>query len=101
MKFDEDESVVKTLDFLNINHSHLATAEERADLLKENTMKRSFINWIDHSAITNRGFLLGTIQNVYDKRFFLTDEEMLTKCGINIDVQSIVEEPQVILYQSA
>ena len=71
-----------------------SSPEERASILRTTVTERTWITWIDHSVIANKGYLLGTMQEVWNRRFYFTSEEMKSR-GSNIDVQAVVEEPEV------
>ena len=52
--------------------------------------------WHDHSEVGGHGHMLCTISCIFDPAFYLTDSEMLAK-GVKINVQQIVEQPQVYI----
>ena len=53
--------------------------------------------WGDHSSILAHGVLLYTVKVIYSKSIFYTDEEML-EFGVGMNVQSIVEQPQIYIF---
>ena len=59
--------------------------------------KRYLMVWGDNSTLLNRGHLLLTVNSVYDEALYYTNEEMKAKGKGDIDVQSIVERPQVYI----
>ena len=58
-------------------------------------MKRYFKLWHDHSSVDGHSYLLVLITPIYDPVFYLTPEEMEQKTGVYMDVQGIVEQPEV------
>lgn len=60
-------------------------------------MNRYLAIWGDHSSILNSGYLLYTVKVIYTKDTFFTDEEMWDKFKKRINVQSIVEQPEIYL----
>ena len=50
--------------------------------------------WHDHSEIAGHSHLLVLVAAVYDPAFYYTTEEMQSK-GVNIDVPTVVEDPQI------
>ena len=53
--------------------------------------------WGDNSTLLNHGHLLLTVNAIYDKAIYYTNEEMKAKGEENIDVQSLVERPHVYI----
>ena len=60
--------------------------------------QRNFITWGDHSSLLSAGVLVYTVKVIYCKKTFYTDDEMLQSQGKVIDVQSVVEEPQIYIF---
>ena len=58
---------------------------------------RHFVVWGDHSSILNSGYLLYTTKVIYSTKIFYTDEEMFERTGRVIDVQSLVEQPEIYI----
>ena len=52
--------------------------------------------WHDDGKFTGHGHLLVTIATIYDPAFYFTSEEM-TERGRQMDVQSIIEQPEIHL----
>ena len=59
--------------------------------------KRNFILWADHSSILSNGFLFYTTKVIYSKDLFYTDNEYEELTGKRLDVQSIVEQPEIYI----
>lgn len=59
---------------------------------------RHFKVWHDHSSIAGHGYFLILVSVIYDTSFFLTQEEVNSKLGNNIDVQSTVEAPEIHIF---
>ena len=65
-----------------------------------NQLNRHLIIWGDHSSLLSHGFLLYTIKCLYDSSIFYTDKEMLDRCKKVVDVQSLVERPEIYILAS-
>ena len=61
-------------------------------MLHDAQTKRNFLLWIDHSSLMNHGHLLMTLNVIYDDALFLSKEEA------KIDVQQIVEAPDIYIF---
>ena len=67
-------------------------------LRSANCFKRFLIVWGDHSSILSHGVLLYTVKAIYSTTIFYTDDEMLKNFGVVMDVQSVVEQPQIYIF---
>ena len=65
--------------------------------LKQLSRQRFFKIWHDHSTIAGHGHLLITVALLYDPAFYLTAEEFQMKFCKSLDVQSIVEQPEIYI----
>ena len=54
--------------------------------------------WHDGSSVSNHSHILFNCTELYDKAIHLTDEEAHQKLGKNVDVQSMVETPEVYIF---
>ena len=54
--------------------------------------------WGDHSSLLANGVLIYTVKVIFSTKIFYTDEEMLQKFGVTINVQSVVEQPQIYIF---
>ena len=63
----------------------------------DNIIRRCILTWADHSSVLNSGNLLITLRVCYSDKLFYTDEEMLTRTGKVIDVQELVESPEIYI----
>ena len=69
-----------------------------SDILRDlKQFQRHLIIWGDHSSLLSHGFLLYTVKCVYDSSIFFTDQEMLHRCKKVVDVQSLVERPEIYI----
>ena len=68
---------------------------ESKERLKAMERKRHLMVWADNSTLLNHGHLLLTVNSVYDEALYYTNKEMKAKGKGDIDVQSVVERPQV------
>ena len=92
------EEVVKTkLTELHETIDPILTPEELREKLKSLNHHRLLKVWHDHSEIAGHSHLLVLVAAVYDPAFFFTPQEMQLK-GVNIDVPTVVEEPQVHIF---
>ena len=82
----EDEVKVQ----LNMVHGGVEETDPRA-CLKKISRQRFLKVWHDHTSIAGHGHLLVLVSCVYDPAFYYTTEEL----GTTMDVQHIVEEPEV------
>lgn len=53
--------------------------------------------WHDHSSMSGHGHLLVLVSTIYDPSFFLTQSEA-SELGMNFDIQSTVESPEVHIF---
>lgn len=67
------------------------------DLLKSLQRTRHLALWHDHSTILGAGYILMTIHVLYDSAVFLTTDEYKRKTGETINVQAIIEEPELYI----
>ncbi len=63
--------------------------------LKHISRQRFLKVWHDHSTIAGHSHLLVLVSGIYDPAFYLTTEEMLHMTGRSIDVQTVVETPEI------
>ena len=78
-------------------HEHVEpnmSDEELREKLKSVSRTRLLKVWHDHSEIAGHSHLLVLVAAVYDPAFYYTTEEMQSK-GVNIDVPTVVEDPQI------
>ena len=59
---------------------------------------RNIIVWGDHSSILNSGVLAYTAKVIFSDSIYFTDEEILRKTGKEINVQSVVEQPEIYIF---
>lgn len=53
--------------------------------------------WHDHSSILGAGYILMTVHVLYDPAVFLNNSEYKDRTGDSLDVQEIVEEPELYI----
>ncbi|XP_048583669.1 uncharacterized protein LOC125563042 [Nematostella vectensis] len=63
--------------------------------LKSHERTRHLMVWLDNSTVANSGYLVCLMTCLYDKAVFLTDEEYAAKYGRRVNVQMLVEEPEL------
>ena len=81
----------------NANVSETAELNDIKEHLKGIERTRHLMLWADNSTLLNHGYLLMTVNILYDEAVFNTDKEMEEQGKGNIDVQSLVERPQVYI----
>ena len=75
--------------------------DELIFLLKTYMTRRHFIVWQDHSTLANHGHLLLMIRIAYDQALFYTPAEIYELTGKHVDVQEVVETPEVYILARA
>ena len=105
VRTDEDytamtkEQVYERIAQLNesTNCPETANLDELKKYLKRVERTRHLMVWADNSTLLNHGYLLLTVNAVYDEALYFTDKEMKEQGKGNVDVQSLVERPQVYI----
>lgn len=59
--------------------------------------QRHLIVWHDHSTVANHGYLVFMVACIYDPAFYLTSKEYFEKTGLKVDIQSVVEKPEIYI----
>jgi hypothetical protein len=76
------------------NNKHLSYEEMREKIqLLERT--RHFLVWLDNSTVANHGYLVCLITCLYGPAVFFTNEEYKQKTGRNVNIQRVIEQPQL------
>ncbi|XP_022803764.1 uncharacterized protein LOC111341076 [Stylophora pistillata] len=93
------EQVKKRIAQLNEHTSCLntATLDDLKNYLEHVERTRHLMVWADNSTLLNHGYLLLTVNAVFDKALYFTNKEMEDQGKGNVDVQSLVEWPQVYI----
>ena len=63
--------------------------------LKQVNRQRFFKVWHDHATIAGHGHFLVLMSCIYDPAFYYTSDEMKALKGIDIDVPTLVESPEI------
>lgn len=79
------------------NCSETADLNDMKEYLKCIERTRHLMLWADNATLLNHGYLLITVNVVYDEALFFTDKEIEEQGKANVDVQSLVERPQVYI----
>ena len=91
--------IVKELS--RINEFNNSDVNVNTTTLKENFCKfnttRNLQFWHDGSAIANHSHLLMVVNTLYDKAVRMSDEEYQIKFGKKVDVQGIIEKPDIYI----
>ncbi|CAH1240896.1 Hypp6176 [Branchiostoma lanceolatum] len=88
-------SVTKILKSINEDDDD-QTLQVKQEKLSTITSTSHLCRWHDHSTLLSTWYLLVTVHPLYDPAIFYTSEEMRQQ-GKPMDVQSLVEEPEVYL----
>ena len=95
MNFEEiKEKLIQIYEYQNEPPADLETLRSR---LKYYERKRNFMMWHDGSTISSHGYLLMMVACLYDPAIFLTDPEVKAKLGIKINVQAVIEKPEIYI----
>ena len=78
-----------------------STEEELNDKLQHYMTRRHLLVWQDHSTLVNHGHLLLMVRVMYDPAVYYTPEEMKDITGKEVDIQEIIETPEVYLLAQA
>ena len=65
--------------------------------LKKYERSRNFVTWHDASVIANHGHILFNVHVMYDPAVFYTSKEYKELTGCNVNVQSVVEQPELYI----
>ena len=65
--------------------------------LKKYERSRNFVTWHNASVIANHGRILFNVHVMYDPAVFYTSKEYKELTGCNVNVQSVVEQPQLYI----
>lgn len=63
--------------------------------LKNIERTRNIMVWLDNSTVANAGYLVCLITCLYDPAVFYTDEEYIAAFGEKVNIQQIIEEPEL------
>lgn len=90
------ENIVTRLKELNEynDREDLTTDNLRSKLIRIERNRHLMI-WHDNSTVANHGFLVCLVSVMYDHAIFLTNEEFKRKTGKTVEVQTVVEKPEV------
>ena len=67
---------------------------DKRQRLKEIQTTRHVTCWADHSTIAGHTYVVYTIGCLYDPAVFFTQQELKER-GVNVDVEEIVNKPQI------
>ena len=76
------------------NNKHLSCDDMR-EKLKLLERSRHLLVWLDNSTVANHGYLVCLITCLYDRVVFLTDEEYKEKTGRAVNIQKVIEQPEL------
>ena len=97
------EEIIKKLKQLreSAKVSEAAELNDTKEYLKGIERTRHLMIWADNSTLLNHGYLLMTVNVLYDEAVFFTNKEMQEQGKGIIDVQSLVQKPQVYIRSEA
>ena len=93
------EELKVSFNALNENH-HIDFSLPLKDLQKKLKMierTRHLMLWHDGSSLANHGHILFMVSQIFDPALFYTDEEYFQISGKNVNVQAIVEKPELYI----
>lgn len=65
--------------------------------LKKMERTRHLAVWHDHSSVANHRYFLFLVGVMYDPAIHLTDKEFKENCGKEVEVQKIIEKPELYI----
>ena len=81
---------------MRVNYDSQADTEVLRSQLRLVTATRHFKVWHYHSALAEHGHFLITVSGIYDRAFYYTKEEMAQN-GVSIDVEKVIEQPEIYI----
>ncbi|KAK3734075.1 hypothetical protein QZH41_019813 [Actinostola sp. cb2023] len=90
------EDAVDHLKELNAN-ININVDKDPVKMLKDIERTRNWLMWHDHSGLGNRGMMLFLVREVYDPAIHMTNQEYQQKNSVQVDVQSVIEEPHLYM----
>ena len=67
----------------------------RSNLKHQKETTRHLKIWHDHSSVCGHGLILVLVSAIYDPALYVTDEEVFRRTGMYVNVQAIVERPEL------
>ena len=101
---DQPDAYFDTMDIEEVRHKlyelheHTDSSDTEPALrqrLKRIGRQRFFKVWHDHATIAEHGHFLVLMSYIYDPAFYYTSDEMKALKGIDIDVPTLVESPEI------
>jgi hypothetical protein len=89
-----EEDAMARLTELNETVCRNKGAAEQLKCIEQN---RNWLIWHDYSGIENRGLMLFLLRELYDPAIHMTSTEFKKKNGLDINVQSVIEEPKLYM----
>ena len=89
------DQLVERLEGIGESVAPTTSVEELRYHFQKISSTRHLKVWHDHSTVSGHGHFMVLISVMYDPALFLTPEEAKAKLGKEVDVQSIVEAPQL------
>lgn len=105
MKIRKDEhyetmseaEAVQSIEKIESAYTVGASANKAVEALKSMQRQRNWLIWHDHSGIGNRGLMLFLLRELYDPAIHMTRDEYKNKTGLEVNIQSVIEEPQLYI----
>lgn len=91
------DDITRLLDSLHMKYDSTSTTEVLKGLLNHLQHHRTLAMWHDHSTILQTGYILFTLSIDYDPAVFFTEEEYRLKTGKKVNIQAIIEEPEIYM----
>ena len=88
-----------TSELLSLHKEVVGKPVESITMVKNNlellSRTRHLQVWHDNSTIANHGYFMVTVYTCYDKNIHFTRDEYKAKTGIDIDIQTAIEQPEI------
>ena len=88
-----------TSELLSLHKEVVGKPVESVTMAKNNlellSRTRHLQEWHDNSTISNHGYFMVTVNTCYDKNIHFTRDEHKAKTGIDIDIQTAIEQPKI------
>jgi len=91
----EEQLVAKLKNLNELNGIDTNDSHQMKQKLKEVERTRHLMIWLDNSTVANSGYLACLVTCLYDPAVYYTNEEFKEEFGKSVNIQKIIEEPEV------
>ncbi len=95
MKTSPQEQIELKLSQMGEHNDKDLTESALREKLTILSRKRNLKLWHDHSTIARHSYFLIVITPIYDKAFYYTADEIEQRTGVRLNVQTLVERPEI------